>query len=107
MTEAYYGYARWGAKTKVAEVERRYPQLLAPILQQTYSPFSTTETIFTLGTVTSTSSATSSSSSVSVALDLAAILKASQTISCEIELENCFHRCLESSLKMRELISAC
>ena len=87
MTEAYYGYARWGAKTKVAEVERRYPQLLAPILQQTYSPFSTTETIFTLGTVTSTSSATSSSSSVSVALDLAAILKASQTISCEIELE--------------------
>ncbi|MEH2410920.1 trifunctional serine/threonine-protein kinase/ATP-binding protein/sensor histidine kinase [Nostoc sp.] len=87
MTEAYYGYARWGAKTKVADLERRYPQLLAPILQKTYSPLSTTETIFTLGTLTSTSSATSSSSSVSVALDLAAILKASQTISSEIELE--------------------
>ncbi|MHC5733885.1 trifunctional serine/threonine-protein kinase/ATP-binding protein/sensor histidine kinase [Nostoc sp.] len=87
MTEAYYGYTRWGAKAKVADLERRYPQLLAPILQQAYSPLSTTETILTLGTATSTSSATSSSSSVSVALDLAAILKASQTISGEIELE--------------------
>jgi PAS domain S-box-containing protein len=87
MTEAYYCYARWGAKAKVADLERRYPQLLAPILEQTRSPLSTHETIFTLGSVTSTSSATSSSSSVSVALDLAAILKASQTLSGEIELE--------------------
>ncbi|MEG4456174.1 AAA family ATPase [Microcoleus sp. N9_A1] len=87
MIEAYYGYARWGAKAKVADLERRYPQLLAPILQQTRSPLSTNETIFALGSVTSTISATSSSSSVSVALDLAAILKASQTLSGEIELE--------------------
>jgi len=87
MTNAYYGYARWGAKAKVADLECRYPQLLAPILEQTRFPLSTSETIFALESVTSTSSATSNSSSVSVALDLAAILKASQTISCEIELE--------------------
>ncbi|MEG4347861.1 AAA family ATPase [Microcoleus sp. A003_D6] len=87
MTQAYYGYARWGAKAKVADLERRYPQLLALILQQTRSLFSTNETIFALGSVTSTSSGTSSSSSVSVALDLATILKASQIISGEIELE--------------------
>ncbi|MDZ8260723.1 AAA family ATPase [Nostoc sp. ChiQUE01b] len=87
MTNAYYGYARWGAKAKVADLERHYPQLLAPILGQTRSPLSTNETIFTLESFTSTSSATSSSSSVSVALDLAAILKASQTLSGEIELE--------------------
>ncbi|BAY74415.1 multi-sensor signal transduction histidine kinase [Nostoc linckia NIES-25] len=87
MTEAYYGYARWGAKAKVADLEKRYPQLLAPILQQTRSPLSTSETIFNLGTITSTSSASSSSSSVSVALDLAAILKAFQILSGEIELE--------------------
>jgi predicted ATPase/signal transduction histidine kinase/tRNA A-37 threonylcarbamoyl transferase component Bud32 len=86
MQEAYYGYARWGAKAKVADLERRYPQLLAPILQQNRSTLSTNETIFPLGTITSTSSA-SSSSSVSGTLDLAAILKASQTISSEIELE--------------------
>ncbi|MEG4346965.1 AAA family ATPase, partial [Microcoleus sp. A003_D6] len=86
MTQAYYCYARWGAKAKVADLEKRYPQLLAPILQQTRSPLSTQETIFTLGTVTSTSTASSSSSSVSVALDLATILKAFQSISGEIEL---------------------
>ncbi|QMS86981.1 AAA family ATPase [Nostoc edaphicum CCNP1411] len=87
ITQAYYGYARWGAKAKVADLERHYPQLLAPILQQTRSPLSTNETVFTLESFTSTSSGTSSSSSVSVALDLAAILKASQTLSGEIELE--------------------
>ncbi|OUL20816.1 histidine kinase [Nostoc sp. RF31YmG] len=87
IIQAYYGYARWGSKAKVADLERRYPQLLASILQQTPSPISTNETIFPLGTVTSTSSPTSSSSSVSVTLDLATILKASQTLSGEIELE--------------------
>uniref|UniRef100_A0A8J7A8X7 histidine kinase n=1 Tax=Desmonostoc muscorum LEGE 12446 TaxID=1828758 RepID=A0A8J7A8X7_DESMC len=85
ITQAYYAYARWGAKAKVADLEKRYPQLLAPILQQTRSPLSTNETIFGLGSVTSSSSTTCSS--VSDILDLKAILKASQTISGEIELE--------------------
>ncbi|MBD2744996.1 ATP-binding sensor histidine kinase [Coleofasciculus sp. FACHB-1120] len=83
MTEAYYGYARWGAKAKVADLERCYPQLLAPVLQQTRSALSVNETVFAVGTVTSNSS---TSSSVSDSLDLCAILKASQTISSEIEL---------------------
>ncbi|MGV0108459.1 AAA family ATPase [Nostoc sp. DSM 114160] len=85
MIQAYYGYVRWGAKAKVADLEKCYPQLLAAILQQTRSPVSINETIFALGSVTYTSSATSSSSSDS--LDLAAILKASQTLSEQIELE--------------------
>lgn len=86
MTQAYYDYARWGAKAKVADLERRYPQLLAPILQQTRSSVSLHETISALGSAISTSSATSSNS-VSDLLDLKAILKASQTLSSEIELE--------------------
>ncbi|MEH2056694.1 MAG: AAA family ATPase [Nostoc sp.] len=86
MIEAYYGYARWGAKAKVADLEKRYPQLLASILQQTRTAFSVNETVFATSTVTSTSSS-SSSSSVSDSLDLKAILKASQAISGEIELE--------------------
>ncbi|BAY78129.1 multi-sensor signal transduction histidine kinase [Nostoc linckia NIES-25] len=86
MQEAYYCYAKWGAKAKVADLEKRYPQLLAPILQQTRSSLSINETIIPLGTVTSTNGATSSSS-VSNTLDLEAILKASHTISSEIELE--------------------
>ncbi len=87
MIAAYYAYSRWGAKAKVADLEKRYPQLLTPILEQTRSPLSTHETLFTLGSVTSTSSAISSNN-VSLALDLATILKASHAISGEIELEN-------------------
>ncbi|HLO48478.1 MAG TPA: AAA family ATPase, partial [Kamptonema sp.] len=85
MQEAYYCYSRWGARAKVADLEKHYTQLLAPILQQSRSLLSTNETIISLGTVTSTSSGTSSSS-VSNTLDLKAILKASQTISGEIKL---------------------
>ncbi|MBD2184221.1 hypothetical protein H6G03_24645 [Planktothrix sp. FACHB-1375] len=81
--KAYYGYAHWGAKGKVADLERRYPQLLVPIWQQTCPTLSVNETLFATGTVTSTSSSTIISNS----LDLAAILKASQAISGEIELE--------------------
>ncbi|UBF25581.1 AAA family ATPase [Kovacikia minuta CCNUW1] len=83
LIEAYYGYARWGAKAKVADLESRYPQLLAPILQQTRTPLSVHETVFASGTVASSSS----SANVSDSLDLAAILKASQTLSSEIELD--------------------
>ncbi|MFN6535317.1 MAG: AAA family ATPase [Nostoc sp. EkiNYC01] len=84
MIEAYYGYARWGAKAKLAHLETHYPQLLAPILQQAQTPFSVDETLFATGTFTSTST---SSTSLSDTLDLIAILKASQTLSSEIELD--------------------
>ncbi|MEG5001154.1 ATP-binding sensor histidine kinase [Microcoleus sp. B4-D4] len=82
MTEAYYCYARWGAKAKVTDLEKRYPQLLAPILQQPHASVSFQETI-SLGTIASTKT----SSSVSEVLDLATLLKVSQAISGEIELD--------------------
>ncbi|MDZ7968231.1 MAG: AAA family ATPase [Nostoc sp. DedSLP03] len=84
LIDAYYGYARWGAKAKLADLETRYPQLLAPILQGAQTPLSIDETLFSTATVTSTST---SSTSLSNSLDLVAILKASQTLSSEIELE--------------------
>lgn len=83
LIEAYYSYGHWGAKAKVIDLETRYPQLLTPILQQSRSPISMSETISTSSTVTS---ASSSSNQISETLDLAAILKASQTLSSEIEL---------------------
>ncbi|HEY9864651.1 MAG TPA: ATP-binding protein, partial [Candidatus Obscuribacterales bacterium] len=79
----YYDYARWGAKAKLTDLETRYPQLLAPILKQAQTPLCIDETLFA-GTVTATSA---SSSSLSDTLDLFAILKASQTLSSEIEIE--------------------
>ncbi|MBE9118528.1 AAA family ATPase [Lusitaniella coriacea LEGE 07157] len=75
LQEAYYCYARWGAKAKTDHLEANYPQLLAPILQPQPSPLNSTATI-----------ALTSSSTTSSALDFTSILKASQTLSGEIEL---------------------
>ncbi|MEG5176073.1 AAA family ATPase [Microcoleus sp. B3-D7] len=83
MIEAYYCYARWGAKAKIDDLEKRYPRLLAIILQQPQSFTSFKETI-ARGTITYN---TNSSSSNSEFLDLATLLKASQAISGEIKLD--------------------
>lgn len=82
LTDAYYAYARWGAKAKVEDLEKRYPQLLAPILNQKMS-LKTGETIAQMmtGTVAGTSSG------VSQILDLATVIKASQSLSGEINLD--------------------
>ncbi|PZO35581.1 MAG: hypothetical protein DCF19_23600 [Pseudanabaena frigida] len=85
MTEAYYTYIRWGAKAKVDDLEQRYPQLLAPILQKQQQAFTTNETI--IAASSHTSKASTSSTSISEAMDLTAILKASQNLSSEIELK--------------------
>lgn len=80
MQEAYYCYARWGAKAKTNQLGEQYPQLLTPILQQSEpllnlsNPRTSTPTI---ATVTNTSSV----------LDLASAIKASQALSEEIELD--------------------
>jgi predicted ATPase/signal transduction histidine kinase len=92
MQDSYYCYARWGAKAKIDDLEQRYPQLLAPILQakQNRSAISETrrQTINKSSVLHQTFQRTqSSSSSISEALDFAAILKASQALSSEIELE--------------------
>jgi len=80
MQEAYYCYARWGAKAKIADLEKFYPQLLTPILQQP-RVMDSLEEMITGGTI----SGTKTSTSISEALDLATLLKASQAISGEIE----------------------
>ncbi|PSB53671.1 serine/threonine protein kinase [filamentous cyanobacterium Phorm 6] len=82
LTDAYYAYARWGAKAKIEDLEKRYPELLAPILTQKMS-LKTGETIAKMMTET----VTNSSSSVSEVLDLATVIKASQSLSGEINLD--------------------
>ncbi|MEG4294919.1 GAF domain-containing protein, partial [Microcoleus sp. C2C3] len=79
LTDAYYAYARWGALAKVADLEKRYPQLLAPILNHK-NTITTSQTIarITAATITSTSS------SISEALDFETVMKASQALSGEI-----------------------
>jgi predicted ATPase/signal transduction histidine kinase len=92
MQEAYYCYARWGAKAKIDDLEKHYPQLLAPILQARENRLGISET--RVHTINKSSvlhqtwhTTLSSSSSIYEALDFATILKASQTLSSEIQLE--------------------
>jgi GAF domain-containing protein len=93
MIEAYYCYARWGAKAKIDDLEKRYPRLLGIILQQAQSFTSFKETI-ARGTITYTHS----SSSNSEFLDLPTLIQASQAISGEIELDKLLTTLLKISL---------
>ncbi|OKH37343.1 serine/threonine protein kinase [[Phormidium ambiguum] IAM M-71] len=86
MQEAYYGYARWGAKAKNDDLEKRYPQLLQPILQQQLLGINSLESIANLTLSKSSTTYSSSSSSISNALDFASVLKAAQAISSSIEI---------------------
>jgi PAS domain S-box-containing protein len=92
MQEAYYCYARWGAKAKIDDLETRYPQLLTAILQVRANHSSISDTRIPNISRSSILDRTihtnrSSSSSVSESLDFATILKASQALSSEIQLE--------------------
>jgi predicted ATPase/GAF domain-containing protein len=84
LTEAYYGYARWGAKAKVEDLETRYPSLLA--FFQSASSTSLGEIPETIN-YHQTTVATVTVSSTDSSLDLSTALKASQAISTEIHLD--------------------
>ena len=83
LTRAYYGYSHWGAKAKVEDLEIRYPQFLSSILTQKTINISTAETITNL----TTQGVNSSTTNASTALDLATVIKASQALSGEIQLD--------------------
>lgn len=90
MIKAYYAYAYWGAKIKIESLEKKYQKLLAPILiKKTNTKPADSLQSFTTNTIrekTINSNNSDSVSSNSDILDLQTIIKASQTISSEIEL---------------------
>ncbi|MEG4106376.1 AAA family ATPase [Microcoleus sp. S13_C5] len=82
LTDAYYAYARWGTQAKIHDLEQKYPQLLSQILEQKtslYAGDTIDQTI--VGTLTSTGN------NMGKMLDLATVIKASQAISGEINVE--------------------
>ncbi|ALF56008.1 serine/threonine protein kinase [Nostoc piscinale CENA21] len=100
LTDAYYCYVRWGAKAKVDDLATRYPQLLMPILQQEKLSFQVAERI-TISTYQSLSNQNTyptfigSKTSVSESLDLASVIKASQTLSGEIEMDQLLSKLMQ------------
>ncbi|NEO87290.1 MAG: AAA family ATPase [Spirulina sp. SIO3F2] len=90
LQNAYYCYARWGAKAKVDHLEANYPELLTSILQHQHvesHPFDSLDTLTRTLTAPLQTQTPSSSSSLSEALDFAAILQAAQKLSGTIELD--------------------
>ncbi|MEM7555586.1 MAG: AAA family ATPase, partial [Cyanobacteria bacterium P01_A01_bin.84] len=92
MQEAYYCYARWGAKAKTDDLEKRYPDLLHPILQQAAQSLNILETLTQIPTQSisihsSTTKHSSSSTNVNDILDFAAVIKASQALSSTIQID--------------------
>ncbi|MBW4476176.1 MAG: AAA family ATPase [Tolypothrix brevis GSE-NOS-MK-07-07A] len=92
LTDAYYCYIRWGALAKVEDLQKRYPQLLAPIIQQEKLSFhlnekSTISSGILLSAPNTKETYISSNTSISQMLDFRSIIKASQALSGEIELE--------------------
>ncbi|MEM7184353.1 MAG: AAA family ATPase, partial [Spirochaetota bacterium] len=92
MTEAHKLYARWGAKSKVRQIENVYAELITN--KTTKHSIQTIEQTITDNSFYSTTSATSTT--FSQTLDLAAILKASQAISGEIQIDKLLHRLMET-----------
>ena len=84
VIEAYYAYARWGAKAKVEDLEKRYSSLLGPILNSEKTRLNSRDTISQMNSGTLASA--DSSSGVSALLDLSSAIKASQALSGEIQL---------------------
>ncbi|WP_322685821.1 AAA family ATPase [Nostoc sp. DedQUE07] len=82
MKEAHYCYERWGATAKVRDLETRYPQLFPEQSSVASTPICTT--------------AETTSNTSHIAFDLTAVMKATQAISSEIELD----RLLRSLMKI-------
>ena len=82
LTDAYYGYVRWGAQAKVADLTKRYAHLLLALPTEKNSSLPE-ETV----TQVTASTVVADTSEVAEMLDLAATIKASQAISGTIHLD--------------------
>ncbi len=92
MQKAYYCYLKWGAKAKTDDLEKSYPQMLAPILKTQKHDF---KNLDKSEIISQTIQRTSLSSSISPNLDLGSILKATQVLSSEIQLEQLISKLMQ------------
>lgn len=96
LTQAYYGYIRWGAKTKVKDLESRYPLVFSEMLMR--------ESIGIQINRTTTISTTGASSAV---LDLSTVNKASLALAEEIVLDKLLDKLLKIVMENAGATTAC
>ena len=103
MQQAYYGYAKWGAKAKTDQLERRYSDLLQPILQQESQSFTPLETFATIAPPSflrpAQTSTYSSRTSTNTLLDFSTVLQAAQALSSTLELDELLRQVTQIILK--------
>ena len=90
LQEAYYCYARWGAKAKIEYLEQHYPELLRPILQSKKQTFSPLQTLSALSSVVGSSYSSSQNQTnfnINDAFDLTNILNSARILTENLELE--------------------
>ncbi len=88
MAEARYAYLRWGAVSKVRDLDENFPELLSAVggpLQTTF--------------LTGMTDVTTTSSDTSKRLDLASMFKSTQAMSSEIVLANLLEKLLNITLE--------
>ncbi|MEA5570453.1 AAA family ATPase [Calothrix sp. UHCC 0171] len=95
IKDAYYAYARWGAKSKVNHLEKEYPQLLAPIIIRQASDTLSLETVV----LNATQVINTSSTTLASVFDLATVIKSSQAISSEIDVARLVQSLMEVVLE--------
>ncbi len=95
MTDAYYGYIRWGALAKVKDLEERYPNLIIRS-ESTALPQDISRTIVSSSARMLESSSSSNSNNI---LDLTTVMKASEAITSEIVLDNLLDKLLSIILE--------
>ena len=92
LQDAHYGYQQWGASAKVKHLEEQYPEWFSRVEKRsaTEAP-PTTLSMFSAGT--------STSGTTSGILDLATVMKASQSISGEIILERLLEKLMRIAIE--------
>jgi predicted ATPase/serine phosphatase RsbU (regulator of sigma subunit)/tRNA A-37 threonylcarbamoyl transferase component Bud32 len=88
MTEARYAYLRWGAASKVRDLDETFPELLSAASGPLQANFLTGLTDVTI-----------TSSDTSERLDLASVLKSTQAMSSEIVLTNLLEKLLNITME--------
>lgn len=83
LTDAYYGYAKWGALAKVSQLQEKYPDIFSR-LQKSAQVACSLETTESSATTTGL-----------IDLDLASVLKVSQAISEEIILDQLLEKLMQ------------
>lgn len=94
LTDARYGYLRWGAAAKVRQLEEKYAQMMTKIRAAESLGRSSTTT-----TATASATETGSGTTTTSSLDISTVLKSSQALSGEIFLDRLLQKLMKITLE--------